>query len=83
MILELIKKRRSIRKFKSDLPPKEILEELIEAAIAAPSAGNMQPWRFVIVQKREVIQCAAHIVNEDRQRSIKMIRGKIRAGFGF
>lgn len=43
---EAIEKRRSIRKFRPDIIPKEILEELIESARLAPSNGNSQPWCF-------------------------------------
>ena len=52
-ILEIIKKRRSIRAFKNMDIPEEIVEKLIEAARWAPSAGNIQPWEFIIVRKPE------------------------------
>jgi nitroreductase len=48
--LELVKKRRSFRRFKSDPVPKEILEKVLEAARHPPSAGNSQPWEFIVVQ---------------------------------
>jgi len=48
--LELVKKRRSFRRFKSDPVPKEILEKVLEAARYPPSAGNSQPWEFIVVQ---------------------------------
>ncbi len=52
-VLEAIKGRRSIRAFQNrDIPP-EIVEKLIEAACWAPSAGNIQPWDFIIVKKSE------------------------------
>lgn len=52
-VLEAIKGRRSIRAFQNrDIPPK-IVEKLIEAACWAPSAGNIQPWDFIIVKKSE------------------------------
>jgi nitroreductase len=52
-VLEAIKGRRSIRAFKSQNIPEEIVEKLIEAARWAPSAGNIQPWEFVVVRKPE------------------------------
>lgn len=52
-ILELIKSRRSIRRFKSEPIPKEDLMKILEAARWAPSAGNCQPWEFIIVTKEE------------------------------
>ena len=48
--LELVKDRRSFRRFKSDPVPKETLEKVLEAARLPPSAGNSQPWEFVVVQ---------------------------------
>ena len=47
---EAIKTRRSIRKFKDIPVPKEVLEEVIELALWAPSNYNMQGWYFVVVQ---------------------------------
>lgn len=52
-IVELVKSRRSIRKFKEDAIPARILEAVIDAARWAPSAGNVQPWEFVVVKKPE------------------------------
>jgi nitroreductase len=51
---EAIKGRRSIRVFKKQNVPEEIVEKLIDAANWAPSAGNIQPWEFVIVRKPAV-----------------------------
>jgi nitroreductase len=48
---EAIKGRKSIRAFKKQDAPEEIVEKLIDAATWAPSAGNIQPWEFVIVRK--------------------------------
>lgn len=49
-LIETIKKRRSIRKFKNTKVKKELIEDLINCARLAPSAKNRQPWKFVIVQ---------------------------------
>jgi len=48
-ILEHILARRSIRKFKPDPVPKELITQLLKAAMAAPSATNRQPWEFVVI----------------------------------
>ena len=50
---EAIKGRRSIRAFKPQDVPEETVEKLIDAARHAPSAGNIQPWEFVIARKPE------------------------------
>jgi len=55
-LLEIIRKRRSIRKFKPQKIPIQEIEELLEAARWAPSGGNAQSWRFVIVTKRETVE---------------------------
>lgn len=51
-ILELIKTRRSIRKFNRQSVPDDIIFEIIEAGIWAPSGLNNQPWRFVVLKDR-------------------------------
>jgi nitroreductase len=53
---EAIAQRRSIRKFKSDPVPDELVMEVMEAARLAPSGSNAQPWRFKIVTDRETRQ---------------------------
>jgi nitroreductase len=49
-VLEAIKKRRSIRRFLKDDVPEDTLMELLDAMRWAPSAGNLQPWEFVVVR---------------------------------
>ncbi len=48
-IIEAIRARRSIRSFKPDPVPREILEELLDACRWSPSARNAQPWRFAVL----------------------------------
>ena len=55
-ILEVIKKRRSIRKYKNERVSKNLLLQLIEAAIWAPSGSNVQPWYFIIVEDPDVVE---------------------------
>ena len=49
-VLEAIKKRRSVRSYESRGISRDILEAVIEAGNWAPTAGNRQPWRFVVVE---------------------------------
>ena len=52
----IIENRRSIRKFKQDIPvPREQLDELICAAMLAPSAYNNQPWEFIALTNRDIL----------------------------
>jgi nitroreductase len=48
-VLEAIRARRTIRKFKPDPIPEPVLADIYEAAMWAPSHGNTQPWEFVVV----------------------------------
>jgi len=50
---EVIETRRSIRKFKTDPIPDAYIQEVLEAARLAPSGGNIQPWRFVVIKSPE------------------------------
>ncbi len=51
-ILELIRSRRSIRKFRAGSIPDDTIYEILEAGIWAPSGLNNQPWRFIILKDR-------------------------------
>ena len=54
--LELARKRRSIRKFKTDPVPEEYIEKILEAARWAMSGANGQPWEFIVVRDREIMR---------------------------
>jgi nitroreductase len=59
--LALLKGRRSVRAYKPDPIPEEMVEQLLEAGRWAPSASNRQPWAFVVVRDPEILhQVAAH-----------------------
>jgi nitroreductase len=47
--------RRSIRKYTAAAVREELLRELLEAAMSAPSAGNQQPWHFIIITERKLL----------------------------
>ncbi|HKK83034.1 MAG TPA: nitroreductase family protein [Atribacterota bacterium] len=53
MVLEAIKKRKSIRSYLEKEIPGNVLLEVLEAARKAPSASNRQPWKFVVVQDKK------------------------------
>lgn len=52
-LIEAIKGRRSIRKFTRKKVPKEVLDKVLEAAVWAPSAQNLQPWFLQVIQTDE------------------------------
>jgi len=51
--MEVVKKRLSIRRYKTDPVPDELLNQVLEAARLAPSGGNTQPWHFIVVKDHE------------------------------
>jgi len=53
--LEAIRKRRSVRKYTGDPIPREDLERIVDAGRLAASGYNRQPWDFVVVTDREMI----------------------------
>jgi len=53
---ELLKKRRSIRDFKDKPVPKDIINEILHESCLAPSACNTQPWRFIIIQDKQLMK---------------------------
>lgn len=67
-LIELMKARRSVRQFKSSMPDRALIEKLIEAAVTAPSASNKQPWRFLIIADRKVIERLGNSVREAVQK---------------
>jgi nitroreductase len=54
-VMEAIHTRRSIRKFQQKAVPDDLVRDLLAAAMSAPSAGNQQPWQFVIITDREIL----------------------------
>lgn len=54
-LFKIIKKRRSIRKYKSKPVPNDLIEKLVEAALWAPSGSNIHPFRFIVVNDEETI----------------------------
>jgi len=65
---EAMRQRRSIRKYKADVPiPREDIEAIIEAGCWAPSSTNIQPWRFIVVEDRETIDRMAKVVYDKFQ----------------
>ena len=51
-LYETITTRRSVRSYRDDHVPDAIIEKLLRAAMLAPSAGNQQPWSFIVVRDR-------------------------------
>ncbi len=54
MILEAIKERQSVRSYLDKEIPEELLRQVLEAGRLAPSAKNIQPWRFIVVKDNKI-----------------------------
>ncbi len=55
MILDLLKKRTSTRKFTGKDAPSEVINYILEAGRLSPSGGNEQPWKFGLITNKELI----------------------------
>ena len=53
--------RRSIRKYTDTPVDDDVVERLLRAAMAAPSAGNQQPWQFVVLRDREAMRAITDV----------------------
>ena len=49
-MIEAIKNRRSIRKYKSKAVDKKAIAQILQAGMLAPSSKNCQPWKFVVAK---------------------------------
>jgi nitroreductase len=58
-ISDAIRKRRSIRKYKAEVPPQDAINAVLEAGIWAPSGLNNQPWKFKVLSERDAIDALA------------------------
>ena len=54
-VLETIRTRRSIRKYLDKPVSKDVLQQVLTAAMSAPSACNAQPWQFVVLEDRKLL----------------------------
>jgi nitroreductase len=63
-IFNTIRTRRTVRNFKPDPIPQEVLHKLLQTARWSPSSSNTQPWHFVVVQNRETIKKLGEIATQ-------------------
>jgi nitroreductase len=60
-LLDLMQSRRSIREFTDDAVSDEQVDAMLKAAMAAPSAQDLEPWHFVVVRKRKLLDELAQV----------------------
>jgi nitroreductase len=61
--LEFIYRRRSVRKFLAQEIPQNMLKDLMESAMAAPSAVAKDPWHFIVIQDKATLQDIADVLS--------------------
>lgn len=54
--IEVLKNRRSIRTYKNETIPNDTIEEIVDCARLAPTAMNDQPWDFIVVTQRKLLE---------------------------
>jgi len=71
-LLELVKSRRSTRRFKPDPIPEDSVSKIIEVARWAPSGFNLQPWEFVIIEKKDIKKAIVDICRANFEQGRRM-----------
>ncbi len=64
-VLNAIKNRRSVRKYKPDQISQEELDLILEAGMYAPSYGNQQPWHFTVIQNQNLLEHIDRTIREE------------------
>jgi len=65
---ELIKSRKTIRRYKSDKLPFDSIEKMLESSRYAPSAHNIQPWKFVVISDEKLVSNIYEIMIEKEKK---------------
>ena len=60
-IYEMMSTLRAVRRLKADPIPRDVLETVLQAACWAPTGGNMQPWRVIVVSSPDLKKALADI----------------------
>jgi len=69
-LIKAIKERKSIRAFRADPIPKEKIEAVVNLALHAPSAINLQPWEFIVVAGEERERLSRRLIKAYREKKI-------------
>lgn len=59
--IDAILSRRSIRQYTTDPVPEKVIDELLAVAMSAPSASNQQPWHFVVISERGLLEAISQV----------------------
>ena len=69
---ETINTRKTIRKYKSDMPNMEDIKKIIDAARLAPSATNSQNWQFIVIKNKELMEKMKNAVIDEYDKLAEM-----------
>ena len=65
-VYECVQTRRTVRNFKPDPLPEELVFRIVQAGRWAPSSSNSQPWHFIVVQNRDTLTALGEIATQGR-----------------
>lgn len=77
-LMQTIKERKSVRAFRPDPVPRELLETILGAATCAPSAINLQPWEFTVVIGDERQRLSRLLIKSYREKRISCSPGNVK-----
>lgn len=75
-LLDAIYRRRSVRAYTEQLPTRSLIDELLDAAIQAPTAMHQEPWAFVVIQDK------ARLKHYSDQAKAMLREGELAVGWG-
>ena len=65
-VYEGVQSRRTVRNFKPDPLPEDLVFRIVQAGRCAPSSSNSQPWHFIVVQNRDTLTALGEIASQGR-----------------
>jgi nitroreductase len=77
-LLEAMSNRRSVRAFKPTAVPRDIIEEILELTVNAPSANNLQPWEFIVVADEEKDRLSRTLIKAYKEKQISCGSGAVK-----
>ena len=77
-LVKIIEERKSIRAFKADPVPEDLVRQILAAAAQAPSAINLQPWEFLVVAGEERKRLSRRLLKAYREKNISCSPGNVK-----
>lgn len=63
-VFECIRSRRTVRNFRPDAVPEEVVTRILQAGRWAPSSSNSQPWHFIVIKNRATLKSLSEIASQ-------------------